>query len=36
MVTLNSQAGAYLVRTVVRDGIKGNLAAITTPIDVRP
>ena len=35
VVTLNSPAGVYQVRTVVREGINGNLAAITTPVEVR-
>ena len=36
IATLNAPAGAYQVRTIVREGMKGALAASTTPVDVRP
>ena len=32
---LDAPAGIYQVRTIVREGVKGTLAAITTPIEVR-
>ncbi len=35
IATLNAPAGSYRVRTIVREGVKGTLAAITTPIEVR-
>jgi hypothetical protein len=34
-VTLAAPAGAYQVRTIVREAMKGALAASTTPIDLR-
>lgn len=34
-VTLAAPAGAYQVRTIVREAMKGSLAASTTPIDLR-
>jgi VWFA-related protein len=35
IATINAPAGIYQVRTVVREGVKGALAAITTPMEVR-
>jgi VWFA-related protein len=35
VVTLNAPAAVYQVRTIVREGMKGNLAASTVPIDLR-
>jgi VWFA-related protein len=32
---LNASAGVFQVRIIVREGVKGTLAAITTPIEVR-
>ncbi len=34
--TMNVPAGVYQVRTIVREAIKGSLAASTIPIDLRP
>jgi VWFA-related protein len=35
VATLNAPAGSYQVRTVVREGMKGGLAASTTPVELR-
>jgi VWFA-related protein len=35
ITTLNAPAGIYQVRTIVREGVKGRLAAITIPVEVR-
>jgi hypothetical protein len=35
VATLNAQSGIFQVRTVVREGMKGSLAAVTTPVEVR-
>jgi hypothetical protein len=35
LVTLNALAGIYQVRTIVREAMKGNLAASTIPVDLR-
>jgi cystathionine beta-lyase family protein involved in aluminum resistance len=34
VATLDAYAGVFQVRTVVREGMKGSLAAITTPVEV--
>jgi VWFA-related protein len=34
MATLNAPSGVYQVRTIVREAMKGNLAASTTPINL--
>ena len=36
IATLPAQPGLYQVRTIVREGMKGNLAAATRPVEVRP
>jgi VWFA-related protein len=36
VATLNAPAGAYQVRIVVREAMKGSLAASTVPVEVRP
>ena len=35
VATLNADAGTFQVRTIVREGMKGSLAAITTPVELR-
>jgi VWFA-related protein len=35
IVTLSAPAGVYVVRAVVREGVKGNLATIGAPVEVR-
>jgi VWFA-related protein len=35
VATLNAPAGTYQIRTVVREGMKGNLSASTTPVQLR-
>jgi len=35
IVTLKAPGGVYQVRTIVREGVKGHLAAMTTPVEVR-
>ena len=35
ITTLNAPAGIYQVRAIVREGVKGTLAAITIPVEVR-
>ncbi len=35
VTTLNAPPGVYQVRTVVREGVKGTLGAITTPVEVQ-
>jgi VWFA-related protein len=35
IVTLTAPAGTYQIRTIVREGIQGTLAASTTPIELR-
>ena len=35
LATLSAAEGTFQVRTVVREGIKGNLAAVTTPLEIR-
>jgi hypothetical protein len=34
IATLNATVGSYRMRTIVREGVKDTLAAITTPIEV--
>jgi VWFA-related protein len=34
IVTLNAPAGTYQVRAIVREGMKGNLAAISAPVEI--
>jgi VWFA-related protein len=36
VATLSAPAGIYQVRTIIREAMKGNLAASTIPIDLRP
>ena len=35
VATLKSPAGAFRVRTIVREGGKGHLAAISQPVEIR-
>ncbi len=35
VATIPTLPGQFRVRTIVREGMKGNLAAVTTPVDVR-
>ncbi len=35
VATLSAPAGTYQLRTIIREAMKGNLAASTTPIDLR-
>jgi len=35
VATLTAPAGTYQVRTIVREGMKGSLAASTTPVELR-
>jgi VWFA-related protein len=35
VATLDAHAGTFQVRTIVREGMKGSLAAITTPVELR-
>jgi len=35
LATLSAAEGTFQVRTVVREGMKGNLAAVTTPLEIR-
>ncbi|HEV3200085.1 MAG TPA: VWA domain-containing protein [Bryobacteraceae bacterium] len=35
VATLTAPAGTYQVRTIVREGLKGSLAALTTPVELR-
>jgi hypothetical protein len=36
VATLNAPAGTYQLRAIVREGIKGSLAASTIPVDLHP
>jgi len=35
IATLNAHAGIFQVRTIVREGMKGDLTAVTTPVEIR-